>query len=309
MGPKLAPKYRTSTCTVAGRQFELEELSFKPGSPGLELRAALNSHAFPNPSCQGGYGGPDLQSLVTDPEWIKGYEVVGAVNGTVFRALSRTYVSNQLLWSPSSGLIAPLRRGSGNHLFVADARGGRDVLLSFVKCTPSNIPCAHIKIPGKAPSKRPLTSQELIRELQSHFPTMTLALQSNMPLMDSKTDRKGRFTHWSECPEKKPGDWRCANSARTILCAKKDWTISLLTSPGAYPLDLARGLRRGGECKTNCEIFFNLDGGGSTQMAHLNSSQGTSREYGFSGRRIETTQEGCSPYRPVDNYLVVVRPR
>jgi hypothetical protein len=312
------PEYRAFDCAVDGRAIQLEELRFKPASQGLELRAALNARAHPNPNCRGGYGGPDIEALLADPRWnpgSDGFDILGAVNGTVFRAeQTRTYISNQLLWSVDKGVIAPLRRGSGNHLFVADKRGGYGATLSFVRCVPTHLPCARLKLPGR-PATRPLTTPELIRELRKSFPTLTLALQSNMPLMDSRIDPKsGRFTHWSQCPAQKPNDWRCAPSARTVACAKKDGTISLLTTPSAYPSDLAQGLRRGGSCKVDCEFFYNLDGGGSTQMARparasgLPAPSGSPRRHEFSGRRIETTQEGCSPLRPVDNYLIVGKP-
>lgn len=310
---RASPIYRSFRCAVEDRNIELEEISFKPGNSGLELRAALNPRARPDSRCSGGYSGPDLQRLIRDPKWIPGFEVVGAVNGTVFRALERSYISNQLIWTAGKGLLAPLRRSGGNHLFVADARGGRDVALTFVTCTPRHKACARIRFPGEPVGKRAWAGGELLAELRRRFPTMTLAVQTNMPLMDSKSDPRGRLTHWSACPEKKPNDWRCSSVARTVLCAKRDGTLSLLTTPGAYPFDLAKGLRRGGTCHVDCEVFYNLDGGGSTQLAHLptppSQGQDATIDYELSGRRIETTQEQCSPYRPVDNYLIVVRPR
>jgi hypothetical protein len=302
-----APRYRASSCTIEGRRIELEEINFKPGNPGLELRAVLNPRANVEPKCHGNYGGPDIQALILDPKWVPGYQVVGAVNGTVFRALERTYISNQMIWSAGGGQLARLRKSGGNHLFVVDTRGGRDVALKFVTCTPSNLACAEIQLPGQPPVKRALVGKEIVRELQKRYPTMSLVLQSNMPLMDSQKDRHGRFIHWSACPPKKPNDWRCTSAARTVVCAKRDGSLSLITTPAAYPIELAQGLRRGGSCHVDCEVFYNLDGGGSTQMAHLLPGKSTGFE--FSGRRVETTQPECSPYRPVDNYLVVVRPR
>jgi hypothetical protein len=286
------PAYAAQDCRINGHEIHLEELRLNPAS-GLELRAVRNPEARPDGNCRGGYGGPDLQKLLAKRDWIPGFEVLGAVNGTVFREQSRHYVSNSLLWSKDAGLIAPLRKGGGTHLFVADANGGHELPIATFH------------------SSR--TSQDLISLLRKRYPTMTLALQSNMALMSDSTSPRRKTTpgkrraHWTACPDSALNDWRCIPKERTVLCARSDHGISLLTTQPALPLDLAQGLKRGGACHTDCEIFYNLDGGGSTQMARPDPKEAGG--FVFSGRRIETSQPGCSPYRPVDNYLVIGRPR
>lgn len=266
-------------CHVGGRIVQLRELRLQPGK-GLELRALANPAARPNNQCRDGYGGPDFETLLrTGPP--NNMEILGAVNGTVFRETSTKppgYVSNSLVWSKETGLLAPWRRGGGGSIFVADAHGGHRFEID------------------------PKKASDIVRQLQTRFPSMTLAVQSNMPLMDGKLDERGRFSHWSHCADPNSSDWRCRNLARTLLCSRTDGSLSLLTTPQAFPFDLADGLRVGGACHVDCVTLYNLDGGRSTQMAR--------RENGkleLSGQRIETTQEGCSPYRPVSNYLIVVK--
>jgi hypothetical protein len=312
-----------------GRELEFQELSIasqpstsQPSASHLELRAVRNPGAHPDPHCAGGgYGGPDLPKLLSQPDWLPRFKILGATNGTVFRAQAHAYASNQMLWSKGAGLIAPLRTKGGQHLFVADARGGHDVAIDFKPCSRSRSrsksksakTCVQLLLPGKpgAPASRRhrLPIDQVERALLAAYPSATLILQSNMPLMP----QRGKRTHWTACPAQNPGDWRCASLARTVLCAKRGGGISLLTTPAALPLELAAGLKRGGACHTDCDAFYNLDGGGSTQMAWLagntpKSAPGDVAAFRFSGRRIETSQPGCSPMRPVDNYLVIGAP-
>lgn len=303
----LAPglEYRERECTVAGRQLELSELRLEPGKK-LELRALANPGAHPYSQCRDGYGGPDIDELLKIQT---AFEVLGATNGTVFRESHGGYVSNSLVWSQGAGLIAPLRKGGGTSLFVADSRGGHGARLVFVPCKGrGKEACAKLALAGTPPS-RAFTGSGLIAELKKRFPGMSLAVQSNMPLMDGAKDAKGAFTHWSRCPTADPrqsNDWRCRPLARTVLCSKAGGGISLFTTPAAYPLDLADGLRVGGACETDCVFFYNLDGGGSTQLSRRDPG---TRELVTTGRKIETSQPGCSPFRPVDNYLVIGRPK
>jgi hypothetical protein len=304
----LEPDYREFSCAIRGRTVHFQELRFEPGH-GLELRAVRNPGAHPDPHCANGYGGSGLDELLRSlgRDAGQGFTVLGAVNGSLYHEAGGGYASNTLLWSAGQGLIAPLRRGvKGTHLFVADAQGGHDVLLSPGSCGTERTACARFQLPEQASmSAQSYRSAELITQLQATFPTMTLALQSNMPLMDGHLDTAGHFSHYTRCPAPNSNDWRCSNLPRTVLCAGQDGWLSLITTAGAYPVELAEGLRAGGSCAVQCTLAYNLDGGGSTQMARWNA--GIS-EFVLSGRRVNTGVEGCSPYRPDDNYLVVAHP-
>lgn len=293
-------EYRQFGCTVHGRALTFDELMIKPGH-GLELGALANPSARPNPRCRDGYGGSDLTAILDKP--VPGFDIEGATNGTFFHKAKPGYASNSLLWSRASGLISPLRRHGGTHLFIADGQGGHEASLGFEACKKE--PCARLGFAGQ-PQSRALNTHDILALLKSKFPTMTLAVQSNIPLMNGEEDAQGRFTHYTACPAPGRNDWRCALNSRTVLCARADKAISLLTTPVAAVFDLADGLRVGGACHADCVLFYNLDGGGSTQMAHRDQASGKPV---VSGRKIETTQEGCSPYRPVSNYLVVGRPQ
>jgi hypothetical protein len=76
-----------------------------------------------------------------------------------------------------------------------------------------------------------------------------------------------------------------------------------LTFPHAYVYDLARGLRRGGGCGTECLYAYNIDGGPSTQM-------GAAADDGF--RSLELTSAEPEPldtcHAAVDHYLVITSP-
>jgi hypothetical protein len=291
------------SCKVQGRRMDFEELRLERGK-GLEIRAWWNPTAVRNPRCRADYGGLDLERLLkSQPP--HDFEVLGATNGTVFRVLERRqsdgtrvrgYVSNQMLWSKKRGLIAPLRRLGGGHIFVVDEAGGHELLMkfekSFVRVTPS-----------LTQTRAPLGIETFLNHLQIRYPTMTLALQSNMPMSGD--------TSYTHCPSdsagnpRNGGDWRCLNLARTALCGRSDGSVSLITTAGAFPEDLSTALGLHGPCQAECSILFNLDGGGSTQLAYLTKKS----EWATSGSRMETSQPGCSPYRPVDNYLVIGRPR
>jgi hypothetical protein len=308
---QIAPglNYGEFECTVRGRQLRFRELRIEPGH-GLELRAVSNPEARPNSRCRDGYGGTDLPTLLRNPDFVPGFQVLGATNGTLFHEASRRqadgppvagFASNSMLWSAAGVLLAPLRSAGGTHLLIADSQGGHELALAFEKC--GHETCARY---GTPPSAQAYTGRDLIARLRTQFPTMTLAIQSNMPLMGGTQDTHGRFTHYTACPAPGSNNWKCASNYRTVLCSRADGTLSLLTTPSAYPLELADGLRVRGACHAECVNFYNLDGGGSTQMAFLDPTSGS---YTMSGRRIDTTQEGCSPYRPVDNYLVIGRQR
>ena len=309
-------EYRDFDCTVRGHQLTFHELRLQPGRR-LKLRAIPNPSARPNPRCRDGYGGTGIQTLLGNPELSPGFQILGVTNGTFFHETTRHlpggetapgYASNSLLWSDGGGFIAPLRGAGGSRLFIADAQGGHEVQMTFAHCRKET--CARLRFPGQSePTARAYNSQDLIPALRARFPTMTLAVQSKIPLMNGEVDAQGHFTHYTACPAAGSSDWRCAATYRTVLCSRTDGTISLLTTPSAYPLDLADGLRAGGACHAECVLFYNMDGGGSTQMAYLDPASGATPSYPMSGRRIETSQEGCSAYRPVDNYLVIGRSR
>jgi hypothetical protein len=296
---RIAPglTHRELSCPIGGQDRQFAELRLERGQ-GLELRALRDPSASFNHNCHDSYGGQGLLALLQKgppPD----FTVLGAVNGTVFRdvGVGHHWSSNQLLWSKGAGLIAPLRGSSGSHLFVTDARGGHDIALTYVRCKKG--PCVKATLPGHPESVYP--GAALIPALQKAFPGMTLAVQSNMPLMGD--------TRYTACPigqDGKPkfGDWRCRIAQRTVLCARKDGSVSLLTTDAAYPAELAHGLAPGGPCKADCALAYNLDGGGSTQMLYRSA-----KGYVQDGQRVETSQAECSPYRPVDNYLVIGRPR
>jgi hypothetical protein len=288
----LAPglKHLEYRCQVHGHTIDLEELRMEPGQ-GLEIRAIQNPTAVRNPRCRSDYGGLDLEALLKSRP-PKNFEVLGATNGTLFRVVGERYASNHLLWSRDAGLIAPLRRQGGTHVIVVDHDGGHALGIHFERCGAQY--CARHE-------GHRYKAEAFVEALRKAYPSMTLAMQNNMPLTGDtryaacKKDPQGQALNG--------GDWRCRSLMRTVICLRHDHSISLIATrdSGALPEDLAAGLRAHGACHAECESAFNLDGGGSTQLGYAKKDMG----FVLNGSRMETSQPGCSSIRPVDNYLVI----
>jgi hypothetical protein len=300
--------YSQRELRVQGRPIQLEELRRAKGA-SIELRAMPNPRATHNPVCRHGYGGVDLPGLLAAPEATPSaatasFTPLAATNGTLFRIVHEgKYSSNHMLWSKGQGLLAPIRKAGGTTLFVADASGGRELKVAFEQCKPPQSgSCVRVVTPELAAmGGLAHAAADFTQRLEQAFPTMTLAVQSNMALHSSPNGNSRAF----DCPENKTNDWRCAKAARTLLCSRSDGSLSLMTTPGAYPSDLVTALtaHRDSGLK-ECRLLYNLDGGASTQMGRLEGGA-----WSFSGSRMETSEPGCSAYRPVDHYFVFGKPK
>ena len=312
------------SCRVNGHDTNFEELRMDAGN-GVELRVLPNPYAAPNSRCRNGYGGPDLPALLSKTP-SDDFTILGATNGTFFRSVERReedgtrihrYASNHFLWSKGAGLVAPLRQNGGQTIFIADTNGGRDLRIHFERCGTST--CARLIAPyppelSLAPTRTPFAhlpdSAAWASALTEVFPTMTLAIQSNLPLTGGvQHHRPEHYAHYTECPtddagNPKHGDWRCSRAPRTLLCGRTDGSVSILSTPGAYPYDVAVGLKQNGSCQAECKFLHNLDGGGSTQMGHRGLGANLT-EWKMTGSKVETAETGCSPFRPVDHYLIL----
>lgn len=294
-------------CRVGASELRFEELRWTPGS-GTELAALANRAAAPNPRCRNGYGGPDLPALLaTLPDSAR---VLAGTNGTFFRVSGRGYASNHLVWSKASGLIAPFRKAGGASLFLADARGGHELRIRFESCGKGST-CARLDRPyppelaspaARARFARLPDSPAWIAALREAYPSMTFAIQSHMRLVGGREGSLQCPTDENGAP--RYGDWRCARAPRTALCGREDGSVSLFTTSGAAPHELSEALKKRGACHAECVHLHNLDGGGSTQSGYRQD-----QEWIMNGNRMETSEPGCSPFRPVDHYIVFLSSR
>lgn len=314
----LAPgvTYSEFDCRAYAHDLRFRSLSLSAGSDA-RLGALRNRKAHPDSRCGAGYGGPDLLDLLSEGTLGKG--ILGAVNGTFFVGTDQGasggpgYRSTTLLWTGMPGtskgeLLAPLRAKGAGLFFWGRQSGPRAVGFTPVACPggkktgPSCATGLPAPIDPSGPGgERKLSSTELIAAIRAAYPDVTLITQLTMPLDGGTLAPDGTLNHYTRCKESKQ-DWRCVRAQRTVLCAERDGTLSLLTTPRAYVYDLAVALREGSGCAKSCAAFFNLDGGGSTQLAYRDP---TSHELLMHGTPRGGTAEHCATYRPVDNYLTL----
>jgi hypothetical protein len=314
--------YQETTCTLEDVSFELHEIQLQPQS-NLEMQVIPNPEARVDSNCFGNYGGPGLASLVRRPG---NSRVLAVTNGNFFRTQQKSkskvgFVPTGLLWSRNAShrgkLYEKLRMKGGKDLLLINDQGAHRIRLNLESC--GNQTCATLaqshglKTNQISFFTKKMRTEKLLKALETAFPKMTLVAQQTMDLTGGKLGKNGKFEHFSECPAKssdqntsKDDDrkayWKCRKVPRTILCGRRDGSVSLMITPSAYVYDLARGLRVGGGCATECEVLFNLDGGGSTQMGFRNPKTKKFRILGMSDEMAPS----CDVLRPVDHYFAIV---
>jgi hypothetical protein len=315
-------------------EIELQEIQFKPNSD-LQMRVISNSGAIVNADCMGNYGGTDLHEVMKKKENSK---VFAATNGNFFRTQKKSnrqtgYVPTGLLWSKISGsakekTYEALRVKGGNDLLIVDHQGAHQLHLKLETCGVQT--CASLANPEKLSTQQRrffsgrMKTPEFLKALRLAFPRMTLASQMTMDLTGGQISKEGRLVHYSLCESKNSkknnnkdddvrSSWKCKMLPRTFLCGKRDGSISLFTTPSAYVYDIARGMRVHGKCSTECEVLFNLDGGGSTQMGYRDPKtkkfniSGVPHGKSFFGDPEKGNQKRCGSVRPVDHYFAIGR--
>lgn len=339
------------SCAVEGRTLFFHELQLERGSP-LQMRALRNPTARSIALCPGGqFGGADLTTFL---HAIQGFQVFGAANGNMFanrggsnldpwaRRLNH-FFSIGFLWTrpvgfrqdlaerfAQSSVMAPLSTQHGEAIFIADLNGGHVLGIRPHSCPGNeNEPCVSLTgsratIPASARSafREHMTQEAFIQALEQAFPTMTLVTQLSQTLGTANISCEGHSAN----------HWLCLRDPRTVLCSRNDGSISVFNTAG-QPSEVREALRVGGTCGAGCDHLFNLDGGGSTQMAvrvpaangqnsgssllrgpsarHRRGIYNASVQNGFEYSANRTTSgpnvDRCGVYRPVDHYFIFGR--
>lgn len=298
--------YREVACRVGDDVVHLRQLSLRAGS-AVSLRAVPNSSARTDDHCPQRYGGRDLREVLPA---VAGFRVLGATNGNFFHRLGAGFRANGMIWSLGAGggsWLAPLQSTAdpdfrGDRLALVDADGLHELRIDTGACEPGR--CAATVTPATPAATLarlggrlgPMSQDELLAALRAAFPTLTLAMQINHAYEGGPGDALAASFRCTAARR-----WTCDPHPVTLLCGSREGVSLLAAERVAYP-SLPAGLRPGGPCDTRCEALYILDGGGSTQVARVDPSNG-SLVIEYAGKVYPNAPDGCSLYRPVDHYL------
>lgn len=290
-------RYSSFSCSSSKGKLAIRALSVSP-------TAAKAVRLYENPSVHPVDNNPYVGDSLL--EWVsknKMSSVVGATNANFFGVYEKnSYRSIGYLYSqaitphqnspfriyPLKKTDRPLTPSGGEELLVYSERKAHRMVL--VPSCPEGSKTCQIKVdPALSPTApASLTSFQSIdsftKNLVASFPKAEWMMQLSMPLMDAKRFACGNPDYPT----------RCRYAPRTLLCVKPDQTMVLATTSSALIEETAEITQPKSACELKCSLAYNLDGGGSTQMAVVSQPDG----------KLKMVQGGSNP-RPVQNLLLI----